>query len=207
MNHKLDLLTELSELDKTARIDITNCRILGHNDIHGTPTTLLECDGRYFLAADNSCREVIKDEIFSNYMREEFVYTPDDLHLYHFSYDNQQHRIYPVDVYNLELEQIVKGMSCRHNGLNVTYNNDTSLIFATNDMTKTVKVKPDDEYVFSIQKTQILAANGAKGLYIFLDNIAERDNFSQFGGTYFDKFKNELPNIKAMSKKAILERE
>lgn len=74
-------------------------------------------------------------------------------------------------------------------------------------MTKTVKVKPDDEYVFSIQKTQILAANGAKGLYIFLDNIAERDNFSQFGGTYFDKFKNELPNIKSMSKKSILERE
>ena len=48
---------------------------------------------------------------------------------------------------------------------------------------------------------------GAKGLFIFLDNIAELDKVSPFGGTFFDKFKAQLPYIKEMKEKSGHERE
>ena len=113
----------------------------------------------------------------------------------------------PIDVYNIEKEQVVKGVSCHHNGLTVTYNDKDSLIFQTVDMCKIIKVKESDEFIFSIKKTQVNAIDGVKGLFIFLDNIAERDKFSPFGGTFFDKFKTQLPYIKEMKEKSGHERE
>ena len=207
MGYRIDNLSILSSLEKEAKIDIDRCNLLAKNEVDGVLTSIYETEGRYFRIAGDECREIFKNDLYFRGIQDVYEFTPDDFHVYFFHVNKDRNQIMPIDVYNIEKEQVVKGVSCHHNGLTVTYNDKDSLIFQTVDMCKIIKVKESDEFIFSIKKTQVNAIDGAKGLFIFLDNIAERDKFSPFGGTFFDKFKTQLPYIKEMKEKSGHERE
>lgn len=207
MGNIINRLSILSGLEKEANIDIGRCNLLAQSEVYGVLTSIYETEGRYFRIAGDECREIYKNDLYFRGIQDVYEFTPDDFHVYFFHVNKERNQIMPIDVYNIEKEQVVKGVSCHHNGLTVTYNDKDSLIFQTADMCKKIKVKESDEFIFSIKKTQINAIGSAKGLFIFLDNIAERDKFSPFGGTFFDKFKTQLPYIKEMKEKSGHDRE
>lgn len=55
--------------------------------------------------------------------------------------------------------------------------NNNIITFTRNGISKTVKVKEDFEYSYKLQKTQIKAVGGARGLYDFIQRHVI-DNFA-----------------------------
>ena len=64
-------------------------------------------------------------------------------------------------------------MECTYNGLTVKYESGNSLNFNG----KSIKVVSDSRYTYKLLKTRMKAQGGAKGLYSFLENIAETGKF------------------------------
>lgn len=63
-----------------------------------------------------------------------------------------------------------------NNWIIAIYPDNNSLISITKDReTRTYKVKEDSEFIYSVQKTQIKAINGAKGLFDYIDREVTRN--------------------------------
>ena len=148
MGNIINRLSILSGLEKEANIDIGRCNLLAQSEVYGVLTSIYETEGRYFRIAGDECREIYKNDLYFRGIQDVYEFTPDDFHVYFFHVNKDRNQIMPIDVYNIEKEQVVKGVSCHHNGLTVTYNDKDSLIFQTADMCKTIKVKESDEFIF-----------------------------------------------------------
>ena len=94
-----------------------------------------------------------------------FNYTPDDLHIYEIDSRSPS----KFEAKHLKENQITENMACCYNGMTVEYVNENELKFNG----KPIVIVNDSNWVHKLLKTKIRANGGAKGLYIFLENIAE----------------------------------
>ena len=76
----------------------------------------------------------------------------------------------------MEEKQITENMICNYDGMTVEYVNENELKFNG----KSVAIVKDSAYTYSMLKTKIKAAGGAKGLFIFLENIAEEGKQTKY---------------------------
>lgn len=109
-----------------------------------------------------------------------FAFTPDDLHIYEFdtrkNKDARVDGISLVTAKRLYLSQIFPGMSCSVDDVKIVFEDENHISVNS----KPVKVVKDNAYIFKLQKTQIKANDGARGLFRYLENIAENKKLNGY---------------------------
>lgn len=166
-------MEELINLEKSSMVDVIYCDFIAdvENTEENIRTRILKSreNGKYYYHQMQHGNVIKCFEIALSWVPFEnvyvFNYTPDDLHKYEIDSRNPE----KLDVKHLEEKQITENMSCNYDGMTVEYVNEIELKFNG----KSVKIVKDDAYTYKMLKTKIRAAGGAKGLYIFLENIAE----------------------------------
>ena len=178
-------LSDLVWLHKLANVDVRYSNIICDDvdDEKNRRRRVLEQDGRYYLhemidGKVTACFEVgvdwkIKPGKF------QFAFTPDDRHVYYFI---QGERI-EYYVRKLDIEQICVGDRCSYNGMTIEFCGDEKLLM--NNTLVAVEHHPD--FTYRLQRKKIQAINAAKGLFIFLEHIAEEakaGTFPLFSGAW-----------------------
>lgn len=167
-------IEELINLEKNSTVDVIYCDYIAdvENVAENIRTRLLKSreNGKYYFHQMQDGNVIKCFEIALSWTPFEnvyvFNYTPDNLHIYEIDSRNPVNSNTPK---KLAENQIVENMCCSYDGMTVEYVGENELKFNG----KSVKIVKDDGYVYSLLKTKIKAAGGAKGLYIFLENIAE----------------------------------
>lgn len=197
-------LSDLSSLEKETSVGIHECNILAQRTSQGEIiSTVGEKDGRFFLFGENERREIALEWDISEH-KKRFYYTHDDLHIVSIDIDTETKQIMPAEVQQMDTELLQPGMKCEYNGLAVTYMGEKSLLFETENLRKEIKIASSDEFIMQVKKTQINAINGSKGLFCFLEQVAEQKKIEPSNvifGSCFSGLKEKLPIIKELSKK------
>ena len=170
----------LLNLEKTSNIDIRYCDIISdvENEAENIRTNILQSreNGKYYFYQMQHGNIIKCFEIALSWRPFEgvyiFNYTPDNLHRYEIDSRNPGKH----NPKKLEENQIVKNMTCSYNGITVEYVNENELKFNE----KPVKIENDLSFTYSLMKSKIKASGGAKGLYIFLENIAEEGKHEKY---------------------------
>lgn len=192
-------LCELVTLEKHSDIDLCYCNIIAKTDFDdetGVKTVrILEDGGRYFYHEMKNGKNIRCFEValswkpFENVMV--FAFTPDNIHVYEFDTRKESGervgRFCGFESMKIDESLIVPGMSCECSGVSVSIISDSQI--SANG--KIIKVKPDSDFVYSLQKTQIKAIGGARGLFRFLENIAENSRVCGY-----DTFQNVFTALK-----------
>ena len=169
-------LKELTALEKEASIDLQKCKVVAEEVVDGTESRIVELDGRYFVHRMKEGHVTKCFEVAVSWRPFEgiiiFAYTPDDLHVY----EVDSRRPAAADVKKLEESLVQPGMSCDFNGMTVTFKDDSNI--AMNGIL--ISVEPCSEFVFKLMARKIKAIGGARGLYCFLDRIAEQGKYEKY---------------------------
>ena len=162
-------ISDLIQLEKKADIDIGKAHWQDTDVELGRIRTVVELDGRYYL------RELTDGEITAffevavdwkiNAQKTQFAFTPDDRHIYYFR-TGQKIR---YSVRCLDYNQVEAGDTCTYNGMTAEFVHDGKIRINGKD----IPVQTDPNYTYSLLKKKIKAIGGARGLFIFLDRIAE----------------------------------
>lgn len=162
-------LSDLIQLEKKVDIDIGKAHWQDTDVELGRIRTVVELDGRYYL------RELTDGEITAffevavdwriNAQKTQFAFTPDDRHIYYFC-TGQKIR---YSVRCLDYDQVKPGDTCTYNGMTAEFVHDGKIRLNGKD----IPVQTDPNYTYSLLKKKIKAIGGARGLFIFLDRIAE----------------------------------
>lgn len=166
-------MEELINLEKNSTVEVMYCDYIAdvENVAENIRTRILKSrvNGKYYYHQMQHGNVINCFEIALSWVPFEnvyvFNYTPDNLHKYEIDSRNPENLIAKP----LEEKQITENMSCTYKGMTVEYVKEDELKFNG----KSVKIIKDDAYTYSMLKTKIKAAGGAKGLFIFLENIAE----------------------------------
>lgn len=162
-------LSDLIQLEKKADIDIGKAH-WQDTDVNGDQVrTVVEIDGRYYLreitgGARTACFEVGVDWKISP-QKTQFAFTPDDRHIYYFRTGEKIR----YSVRCLDYDQVETGDTCTYNGMTAEFVHDGKIRLNGKD----IPVQTDPHYTYNLQKKKIKAIGGARGLFIFLDRIAE----------------------------------
>lgn len=171
-------LEELTGLEKQSVIDLRYCNIIADKSdaTENIRTRIVEQGGRYFFHQMQDGEVTACFEIAESWKPwggvTVFAYTPDDLHIYEVdTYNPSVHNVRQLD------SALVKpGMSCSYGGRTVELL-DLSHICMNG---VSIQVESNSDYVFKLMKSKIKANGGARGLYCFLDQIAERSKVEKF---------------------------
>ena len=173
----MDNLEKLKTWEKNPVLDLSECRIIQQDIIDSGHTKyVLEKDGRFFYREEHDsdvlfCYEMSVDWQPFGGKYTVYAFTPDDLHVYQVETGRQN--IGRFNILQLGLEQIKPGMKCSYHGNTLEYINESHLSFDGN----IVRVEADPEFTYRALKTKILAAHGAKGMYQFMEQVAEESKF------------------------------
>ena len=181
MEENMKRILELLTLEKKSDVKIAYCEIISDytNEKENTRTRILfdEHTGKYYFHQMKDGKILKCFEIALSWKPFEkiyiFCFTLDDMHVYEI--DSRQPE--KIEIKKLEENQISAGMKCEYDGMTVEYESENSLKFNG----KSIEVIPESGYVFKLRKRKIYAQDGAKGLYIFLENIAVNGNFAGHG--------------------------
>ena len=173
-------MEELISLEKNPTVEIMYCDYIAdvENSAENIRTRILKSrvNGKYYYHQMQHGNVIKCFEIALSWVPFEnvyiFNYTPDDLHKYEIDSRNPE----KLNAKALEEKQIVENMSCNYNGMIVEYVNENELKFNG----KSVTIVKDSAYTYSMLKKKIKAAGGAKGLFIFLENIAEEGKQTKY---------------------------
>lgn len=171
-------LEELIGLEKKSEVEIPRCDFISdHSDAEANIRYRILKDGeRYFFHKMKDgevveCYELaLSWEPFKNVYI--FSYTPDDRHIY----EIDSRALNCRNIMKLTSKQIHEGDFCEYNGHKLTYVNADFICFDG----KVIPVMQDSKCTYMLMKTKIKAIGGARGLYIFLENIAERGRVEKF---------------------------
>lgn len=174
-------ITELLTLEKESDVKIAYCEIIADytNESENSRTRILfdEHTGKYYFHHVQNGKVLKCFEIALSWKPFEgiyiFCFTPDDMHVCEIGSRQPE----KIEIKKLEENQISAGMKCEYAGMAVEYESENSLKFNG----KSIEVIPDSGYVFKLKKRKIYARGGAKGLYIFLENIAANGNLAGHG--------------------------
>lgn len=163
-------LEELKMLEKQSEIDVRKCSLIAERYYEGDMLTrIYSCDERYYFYQVKRGKGVKCFEIalswrpFGN--QYVFAFTPDNLHIYEIDSTAPAY----FNVKKLKENNVTTGMKCTYNGGEVEYISENELSING----RIVPVVRDSNYTYKLLKTKIRAQNGAMGLFIFLENIAE----------------------------------
>lgn len=164
-------ITELNALQKNCDIDYRYCNIISEQrtDDGEKCFRILENDGKYYFQEMQHYEVVNCFEVAVDWKSDKFTlysFTPDGKHIYRID-DRFPSRI--DHIYTLNNDCISDGMQCEYNGVKITYISDDEI---TVNNTK-IPVEYNSKYKYKLLKKKIYAIGGAKGLFAFLDNIAE----------------------------------
>lgn len=179
-------LEKLATLEKRSSVDIRCCEIIADatDERRNERARILRDGERYFFHRMRGGEVVECFEIAVDWKPWNsviiFAYTPDDRHIY------QIDSRFPLDVpkvLRMDREVPHLGDTCVYSGHTVELSTD-SIFFDG----RKIKVEEDGEYTYAMRKTKILAKGGARGLFAFLDQIAEEskagERFPVFSSTY-----------------------
>lgn len=179
---------ELKALQKNVSVDLAECVTIAEKTVDGETTRIVAQGGRYFVLKNGQCFEVAESwRPFAD--TRIFAYTPDDLHVYEI--DSRAPSI--VDVKKLDERLIQPGMQCAFHGSVLEFVDDSTLRMDGVN----IHVVPCNEYVYKLMSRKIRAIGGARGLYCFLDKIAEEGKnkkYPLFDGAW-DKIRDEYANL------------
>lgn len=180
----------LKTLEKSSNIDLRYCEIIAAKSIDdesGCMTLrVVKADERYYMhimhnGTVKQCFEIVLHwQPWEN--TSVFAFTPDDVHIYEFEVRGEkalrpdEKRISNVDIKSLDLSAIKHGMKCTYNNNTITYISENEIDVNGN----IVKVDACCDYSYKLMKTKIKAVDGAKGIFRFLENIAERGKFEKY---------------------------
>ena len=160
--------------------------------LYAYSASLAEKDGHFYMDEHNKLTNTsVLREVAALKTTEgktvDFVYTPDDLHIYCFSLSKDSKYISRPEPWRLNKSQITSGMSCTYNDVTLTYIDHEHIDIKCNGFAKTMKVQEDNKNTYKFLKTKIKAFDGAEGLFIFFEKIAENskvENFPLFSSCY-----------------------
>ena len=171
-------LKDLIGLEKSSAVEIRYCEIVSDysDENKNIRYRILKSGERYFYHKMRDGEVVECFEVALSWKPTGdiliFAYTPDDRHVYEIDSRNPSFR----DVFKLEKEQIHGGDSCEFRGHKLEYADENKLILDG----VSLFVEFCGEYVYNLMKRKIKAIDGARGLYIFLENIAEEGKANKY---------------------------
>ena len=172
------LKVDVNALQKNCNVDIRYCNILSdeRDENENKRFRILEADGKYYYHEMQhgeviNCFEVAIDWKTDNFTL--YSFTPDGKHIYRI--DGKKPSAVE-HIYKLADDYIIEGMQCNYNGIKITYISDNEIMVNN----KKIVVDADSSYTYRLLKRKIYAAGGAKGLFAFLDNIAEYGKFDRY---------------------------
>lgn len=172
-------LSDLRNLEKNCNIHLAMVEFVVDeiNEKENTRRRILrDHDGRYFFHSMKDgevieCFEILliwkpfDDKLF-------FAYTPDGKHPYEICVNTRTNLMF-FERRAMPMELIQAGDKATYRGNTVEFINDASVKVNGN----IVPVVECNEYVYSLRKNKINAIKGARGLFHFLDRIAEEGKF------------------------------
>lgn len=178
-------LEELRKLEKRSSVELRYCEIIADvTDEEKNERTRILKDGDRYFYHKMRCSEVVDCfEIALSWKPFDgvlvFAYTPDNRHEYNIDVrrgDDGVFRICRPSVIPISTSVIEIGDRCEFRGHTVEIVAEDAINFDG----RTLPVVSDSEYTFKLLKTKIRAKDGARGLFQFLDEIAERGRFEKF---------------------------
>lgn len=170
-------LEKLKTLEKNPLLDLQECRIIQQDTTdNGHTLYVLEKDGRYFYREEHNdkllfCNEMVVDWLPFGGMYTVYAFTPDDLHVY--QVETGRERLGHFTIQKLNPALIQPGMKCSYYGNTLEYIDENHLSFDGH----IVRVDPDPEFTYKALETKIRATDGAKGLFRFLEQVAEEGKY------------------------------
>lgn len=171
-------LEELKKLEKRASVELRYCEIVADttDEAENERTRVLKDGDRYFYHKMRGGEIVECFELALSWKPFDgvlvFAYTPDDRHEYQIDVrrgDGSVFRIGSPDVVPLGSDVVELGDRCEYGGHTVEIVTEDAIKFDG----RTLPVVSDSEYTYKLQNRQIRAQGGARGLFRFLDGIAE----------------------------------
>lgn len=160
------------QLEKHTELDLSKCTIIQQDTSEpGNTKYILERNGRYFYREETAgsvirCCEIAVDwKPFGKYTV--FAFTPDDLHVYQLEAGRE--RIGNFTILQIDPDLIRPGMHCTYHGNKLEYIDNNHVSFDGSP----VLVENDAEFTYKALARKIKAMGGAKGLYRFLEQVAE----------------------------------
>lgn len=183
-------LSDLLNLEKSCNIHLTMVEFLV-DEIDEEKNTrqriVKDSDGRYFYHSMKDGEVTDCFEIYPHWKpvcnRIMFVYTPDGRHPREIEANLVSNRLFFRER-AIPMEELIAGDKAEYNGNTVEFVDDETVRFNGN----AVQVVVDHEYTYKLLKNKIRAIDGARGLFHFLDGIAEEGKFMAvpFFSTAFD---------------------
>lgn len=178
-------LEELKKLGKQSSVEIPYCEIVADvtDEEANERRRVLKNGERYFFHKMRGgevveCFEIVLSwKPFPDVLI--FAYTPDNRHEYQIDVrkgNDGAFRIHSPDVIPLSTSVIEIGDRCEYGGHTVEIIAEDAIKFDG----RTLPVVSDSEYTYKLLKTKIRAQNGARGLFRFLDEIAERGKMEKY---------------------------
>lgn len=180
----------LQTLEKSSNIDLRYCEIIAVNTIDDesgcTTKRVIKADERYYMHIMHNgnikqCFEIaLSWQPWENVLV--FAFTPDDIHEYEIEVRGNtnsrpdEKRICNYDIKKIDFSRIKYGMKCNYNNITIELIDDDFISVNGN----IVKVERNAEYTYKLMKSKIKAISGAKGLFAFLDEIAENEKVGKF---------------------------
>lgn len=185
----------LQALEKSSNIDLRYCEIIAVNTVDDesgcTTKRVVKADERYYMHIMHNGNVVQCFEVALSWQPWEnvlvFAFTPDNIHEYQFDVRGDKNsrpnekRICNYDIKQIDFSRIKHGMKCSYNNHTIELINDEYISING----KIITVEKDYNYTYKLMKSKIKANAGAKGLFAFLDEIAENGKITNFPSLYF----------------------
>lgn len=171
-------LEELIPLEKQSTVDLHYCNILfdEQDEIENTRARIVEQDGRLFYHEMQDGETVRCFEVAESWRPFPdvvvYCYTPDDKHIH----EIDSRFLFAHDALRMDEDLVEAGMTCRYKGHVAEFMDDEHISM---DGAALPCIERSSEFVYKLMKRKILAMDGARGLYCFLDQIAERSNMGE----------------------------
>lgn len=171
-------LEQVKQLEKNCNVNLRYCEILSdeQDEDNNKRFRFLKSGNKYYYHEMHNgevtqCFEVIIDWGTKDFTL--YSFTPDGVHIYQIR-SNKPSKI--ENIKKLEKSQITKGVTCQLNGVSIQYVDENEILING----KSITVTESNEFTYKLLKRSIKAIDRAKGLYIFLDNIAEHGKFEKY---------------------------
>lgn len=185
----------LQALEKSSNIDLRYCEIIAVNTVDDesgcTTKRVVKADERYYMHIMHNGNVVQCFEVVLSWQPWEnvlvFAFTPDNIHEYQIDVRGDKNsrpdekRICNYDIQQIAFSRIKHGMKCSYNNCTIELINDEHISING----KIITVEKDYNYAYKLMKSKIKAVDGAKGLFAFLDEIAENGKIEKFPSLYF----------------------
>ena len=175
-------LSDLLNLEKNCNIHLAMVEFLIDeiNEEKNTRRRIVkDSDGRYFYHSMKDGEVTDCFEIFLHWHpicnRMIFAYTPDGRHPYEIEANLVSNRMFFRER-AIPMDDLIAGDKAEYNGNTVEFVDDETIKING----KIVSVERDTQYTYKLLKSKIRANNGARGLFHFLDGIAEEGKFTAF---------------------------